>query len=103
MMNELYCLNEMYTDLGNIARCLHCIHEEFLIPLWIIAIAVVVAVLIWFVLGIFSAILLVKLRQKIQLEIKDIQSKEIKKKLNTMQKIAKQRKEEHRNERSNSL
>lgn len=93
-MNELYCLNEMYTDLGNIARCIHCIHEEFIVPLWIIAIAIVIAVVVWLVLGIFSAMTLVKLQRKVQLEIKEIQRKDIKKKLNTMKKIAKQRKEE---------
>ena len=93
MMNETYCLNEIYSNLSKIANSLHWIHEDFLIPLWIITAAVILAVVVWLVLGVFSAVTLVKLQRKIRLETARITEKQSRELIAKMVKAAAKKKE----------
>ena len=88
MMNELFCLNQIYEDIDKIGNNLYWIRYEFIVPVWILAICAIIAVLVWFALGVFSAVTLVKLQHKIKAETVNIQRKESKELIKLMKKKA---------------
>lgn len=91
MMNELYCLNDMMTNVERMSRSLWYIYDEFLLPIWIMAVCAIIAVAVWVALGVFSAVTLVKLQKKIMAETAIMTKKEYSKYINKAKRAAKHR------------
>lgn len=95
MMNELYCANEIMKELGAIHNCLRYIDEDFLIPVWIIAISLAILALMTVGISLYSGIYMVILTKR-QMSVFDNKSdkQDIKKIIRKAQRRAKHRKEE---------
>ena len=102
MMNELYCANKIMEELGAIHSWLRIIDEDFLIPIWIIAIALALIALTWVILGIMSVIMTIKSTRMMYTQFDNSKS-DIKKIIRKAQRRAKHRKEELEHEKTEEL
>lgn len=102
MMNEIYCMNKIMEELGSIRSWLRFIDEDFLIPIWIIAIALALIALTWTVLGIMSGIIMIKSTRMMYAQF-DNSKADIKKIIRKAQRKAKRRKEELEHEETEEL
>lgn len=95
MMNELYCANKIMEYLGSISSWLRIIDEDFLIPVWIIAIAIALTSLTIVVYGVFTMVMAIKSWKMMYSNLYDEPKKDdIKKIIRKAQRRARHRKEE---------